>query len=127
MNEYREFWNQLLLGGDGLGPSSLERYWYGLAVFVAIGLAVGVASTRLPVITSLVTLAIVGCYVAALGPFVVWTISCTSCGASFSYDTARSGELLALNMSWGGFLAMGAAAVWLGVLLSRGLGRFLPI
>jgi hypothetical protein len=68
--------------------------------------------------------AIVGCYVAALAPFVVWTVSCTGCGASFSYDSARSGELLVLHMAWGGFLAMGAAALWLGVLLSRGLQRW---
>jgi hypothetical protein len=127
MNAYREFWNELLFGTEGLGVESNERYWYAVLVFVAVGLAIGLTSRRLPLVAPIATLAIVGHYLAALVPFMVWTLSCSDCGASFSYDTARSGELLFLHMLWGGFFAMGAAAIWLGVLVSRSLGRLFPI
>ena len=45
MNGYREFWNTVIFGNDGIGPMSLERYWATLAVFAVICLALGAVST----------------------------------------------------------------------------------
>lgn len=120
MDSYREFWNNLILGSDYLYPSSLGRYWAGVAIFAVICLAIGLASSRVRVLPAIATLAIVALYLIALVPFAIWTASCTGCGASFSYDTARSNELYLLHTTWGGFFAMGIAAIWIGVLLSRG-------
>jgi hypothetical protein len=56
---------------------------------------------------------------------MIWAASCTGCGASFSYDSARSGEVYYLHTTWGGVFTMGAAALWLGVLLSRGVNAMM--
>lgn len=120
MNGYREFWNNLIFGSDYVAPSSLERYWIGVFVFAALCLVIGIASRRMRLLAPGATLIIVAAYLAALVPFMVWTASCSGCGASFSYDTARSYELYYLHTTWSGFFAMGVASLWLGVLLSRG-------
>jgi len=121
MNNYREFWNNLIYFNEGLGPLSLERYWATLAVFAVICLALGAVSTgRLRLVAPAATLVIVAAYVAALVPFMVWSASCTGCGASVSYDTARSGEMYYLHTTWGAVFTTGVAALWLGVLLSQG-------
>ena len=122
MNGYREFWNRLIYFNDGVGPQSLERYWATLAVFAVICLAIGLASTgRLRFVAPAATAAIVVAYVAAFVPFMVWATSCTGCGASFSYDSARSFEVYYLQTLWGALFATGAAMIWLGVLLNRGV------
>jgi len=126
MNGYREFWNRLIYFNEGVGPQSLERYWSTLAVFALVCLALGLASSgRLRFLAPAATAVIVIAYIAAFVPFMVWTASCTSCGASSSYDSARSGELYILHLYWGGVFTMGAACLWLGVLLNRGVALLL--
>jgi hypothetical protein len=120
MNGYREFWNNLIFGSKYLFDFSLERYWTTTIVFFALCLLIGIASMRLRLLAVAATSVIFIAYAVALVPFMVWSASCTGCGASFSYDTARSYELEALHMLWGGFFATGIAAIWLGVLLSQG-------
>lgn len=124
MDSYRQFWNNLILGSDEFFPSSLERYWSAVIVLALIGLMIGVASVRMRVLAPAATAAIFALYAIALVPFMVWTAQCTGCGASFSYDSARSYELYTLHTVWGGFFAMGIAAIWLGVLISRGASAF---
>ena len=126
MNGYREFWNRLIYFNEGVGPQSLERYWATLAVFALICLAIGlVSSGRLRFVAPAATAAIVVAYIAAFVPFMVWAASCAGCGASFSYDTARSGEVYYLHSLWGAVFATGAATIWLGVLVNRGVALVL--
>lgn len=126
MDGYRQFWNNLIYFNNELGPASLERYWITLAVFAVICLALGAASTgRLRLVAPAATLVIVAAYVVAIVPFMVWAASCTGCGASISYDTARSGELYYLYTNWGAVFTTGVATLWIGVLLSRGVGAMI--
>lgn len=124
MEAYAEFWNNLIVGSDYPYPDSLGRYWAGLAVFAAICLIIGLVSSRVRAVPVVATVVVVALYFIALGPFMVWTASCTGCGGALSYDTARSAELYLLHTTWGGFFAMGVAAVWIGVLLSLGISSF---
>jgi hypothetical protein len=121
MDSYAEFWNSVFYGnGSGFpGPDSLEEYWARLLILVSVCFVAGIATVRWGLVASLVTVVLVGVYVAAVVPFMVWTASCTGCGAAFSYDTARSFELMIINAYWGGLLGMGLAALWLGVWVSR--------
>ena len=126
MDGYRQFWNNLIYFNDELGPASLERYWATLAVFAVICLALGALSTgRLRLVAPAATIVIVAAYIAAVVPFMVWAASCTGCGASISYDTARSGELYILHNYWGAVFTTGVATLWVGVLLSRGVGALI--
>jgi len=121
MNGYREFWNTLIFGNDGIGPVSMERYWLTMGLLAAIFLAVGVVSTgRLRLVAPTATIVLAGAYVISMVPFMVWTAQCTGCGASYSYDAGRSGELLYIHIYWSGVFATGVAALWIGVLLSQG-------
>jgi len=123
MAGYREFWNNLIYFNDGIGPQSLERYWATLAVFAVICFALGAVSAgRLRLVAPAATLVIAAAYIAAVVPFMVWAASCTGCGASISYDTARSGELYYLHIQWGSVFSTGVATLWIGALLSRGAG-----
>jgi hypothetical protein len=125
MNGYREFWNTVIFGNDGIGPISLERYWLTMGLLAAIFLAVGIASMRLRLVAPAVTIVMVAAYVISLVPFIVWTASCTGCGASYSYDAARSGELVFIHIYWSAVFATGVAALWIGVLLSQGVKAIL--
>ena len=121
MDAYREFWNKVLYGpgADGFGPSSIDNFWIGLGVFVALCLLIAAASERyqyLPVVSSLL---IFGIYLVAFGPFAVWTLSCPSCGGSSGIP--RSTELPYLQMFWGGYLGTGVAVLWLAVFGLRGV------
>jgi hypothetical protein len=119
MNGYREFWNNLIYDNPYLFPSSLERYWTTIIVFTAICFLVGVASLRFRIAAPVTTIVLFLAYVAALVPFMIWTASCSACGASFEGELIRSGELYYLHLSWGGFFGMGIASLWVGVVLSR--------
>lgn len=125
MNGYREFWNYLIFGNDGTSPESLERYWYTMALVAAIFFAIGIASGRLRFLAPAATAVLVAAYVIALVPFMVWTASCSSCGASFGGDEARSGELPYIHTFWGGVFTMGVAALWTGFLLSTGIAAMI--
>jgi len=125
MNGYREFWNTIIFGNDGIGPMSLERYWLTMGLLAAIFLAAGVASSRLRFLAPIATLMMVAAYIISLVPFMVWSASCTGCGASFSYDTARSGELVLIHIYWSAVFATGVATLWLGVLLAQGVNAIL--
>lgn len=126
MDGYRQFWNQLIYFNDEVGPQSLERYWASLAVFAVICLALGAVSTgRLRLVAPAATVVIVAAYAIAFVPFMFWAASCTGCGASFSYDSSRSGEVYYLHTTWGSVFTMGVAALWLGVLLSRGVNAMM--
>ena len=120
MDSYREFWSNLIIGNDSFFPTKPERFWEALAVFALICLVVGILSLRARLLAPGATLAIFALYVTAIVPFMFWTAQCPGCGASFSYDSARSFELVLIQMAWGGFFATGAAALWIGVLLGRG-------
>ena len=120
MDGYRQFWNEVIWGNDGLGPGDLEGYWYRLAIFAALLFVVGLASARVRASPVAVTVLFLGLYTAAVVPFMVWTASCTGCGASFSADAARSAELHLVELLWGGFLAKGLAVFWVGTLVARG-------
>ena len=121
MNGYREFWNTVIFGNEGIGPISLERYWLTMGLLAAIFLAVGIASARLRFLAPTVTIVMVAAYIISLVPFMVWTASCTGCGASFSYDAGRSGELVLIHIYWSAVFATGVATLWTGVLLSQGV------
>jgi hypothetical protein len=120
MDGYRQFWNELVFGNEGIGPAGdLERYWIGVGVLALVCFLIGLASARGWALPALVTALFAGLYVAAVVPFMVWAASCTGCGASFSYDTARSYELILIERLYGGFFAKGIAALWSGALISR--------
>jgi hypothetical protein len=119
MDGYRAIWNQLIFGNDGLGGGDIDRYWIAVAVVAGLAFAAGLASRRYAALAPIVTAIFFTLYVAAVVPFMVWTAACPSCGASFSYDSARSGELVFIELAYGGFFAKGAGAVWLGALAAR--------
>jgi hypothetical protein len=126
VRSYAEFWNEVFYGADraAVGPDSLEAYWTRLVILVAVCLVLGLASSRWRVVASVATVTLIAVYVASVVPYLLWAASCPGCGASFSYDTARSFEAMIHNVYWGGLLGMGMAALWLGVWLS-GLRPFL--
>ena len=118
MNGYREFWNQLYFGSkDGFaGTYDVTEYWLRFALVVVVCLLIGVASVRFSRAPAIATAVLVGLWVISVGPFLLWAAACGGCSSSSSYDSARSYEAMVINQAWGGLLATGIAAVWIGVL-----------
>lgn len=123
MNGYREFWNQLFFGSDQgfAGTYDITEYWLRVAVVVSFGLLIGIAGQRFARLPLAATAACVAVWAIAVGPFLVWAAACGGCGSASSYDSARSFEAMLINQWWGGLLAMGVAAVWTGVALTKRL------
>lgn len=120
MSSYREFWNELIYGSDRwVGTSyGFGHFWTALVVLVAVCFILGVASRWRSTLPWFVTLFFFLIYLVSVGPFILWTLSCTSCDASFSSDEGRSLEIVLIQNFWGGFYATGVAVLWLGVLAS---------
>jgi hypothetical protein len=81
---------------------------------VALCVLAGVAARRFPSLPGALTGLGLALYALGVGPFLVWAASCGRCGASVSYDTARSYEALLIHSWWGGLLATAVAATWIG-------------
>ncbi len=118
MNGYREFWNQIYFGSkDGFaGTYDVTEYWLRFALVVAVCLLIGVASVRFSRAPVIATAVLVGLWVISVGPFLLWAAACPGCGSASSYDSARSYEAMIINQAWGGLLATGIAAAWIGAL-----------
>lgn len=123
MDGYREFWNQFFYGTNdvAVGADDIRAYWLRLALIVGVCFLIGASSLRLRWAPWALTSLLVLLYVASVGPFVVWSARCGGCGASMSYDSARSYEAMIINQWWGGLLGMAVTAVWLGVVAVRPL------
>jgi hypothetical protein len=123
---YREFWNQFYYGTTnvGVGSDDVQSYWVRIALIAGVSFLIGAGAFRVLWAPWALTLLLVLLYAASVGPFMVWSARCGGCGASFSYDSARSYEAMIINQWWGGLLAMSVAAAWLGVASGqRILGR----
>jgi hypothetical protein len=118
MSDYREFWSQLIYGSDTIVPDSVERYWISVGIFAGVCLLIGIISVRWRIVPVIVTAIIFGAYLIAVLPFAFWTLSCTGCTSATFTDSTRSVELYFIHLAWGGFFAMGIAALWIGFLLS---------
>jgi hypothetical protein len=118
MSDYREFWSQLIFGADTIVPDSVERYWISVGIFAGVCFLIGIVSVRWRIVPIIVTAIIFGAYLVAVLPFAFWTLSCTSCTSATFTDSTRSVELYFIHLAWGGFFAMGIAALWIGFLLS---------
>ena len=123
MDGYREFWNQVFYGTDSVpvGADDIQAYWLRLALIVGVCFLIGAGSFRLRWAPLALTSLLVLLYAVSVTPFMVWSARCGGCGASFSYDTARSYEAMIINQWWGGLLGMAVAAVWLGAAAGRRL------
>jgi hypothetical protein len=92
----------------------VSDYWIRLLLVVAVCLLAGVASKRFTWLVPALTVAALALYALSVGPFLLWAASCGGCGASYSYDSARSYEAMLINVWWGSLLATIIAATWLG-------------
>jgi len=114
LDGYRQFWNNIFYGNDFVGSFDVSEYWIRLLLVVAVSLLAGVAAKRFVWLPPAFTVAALAIYALSVGPFVLWAASCGGCGASFSYDTARSYEAMLINVWWGSLLATVIASTWLG-------------
>lgn len=124
MDGYREFWNRIFYGDPSfVGTFDIQTYWLRLALILGAFFIVGLAATRLRWLPLCMTALLVAVYVVSAAPFMIWAARCASCGASFSYDTARSYEAMLVNQWWGGLIGMVIAAMWIGAAAGRQLPR----
>ena len=93
-----------------------------MLLVVAVCLLAGVAARRFAWLPAALTGLGLLLYALAVGPFLLWAASCGKCGASISYDSARSYEAILIHAWWGGLLATGVAVTWIGALVEK---RFL--
>jgi hypothetical protein len=120
---YRQFWNRIFYGTDdvAVGVLDVSDYWIRLLLVIAVCVLAGIASRRFSWLAGGLTAIALGLYALSAGPFLLWAASCGGCGASFSYDSARSYEAMLINVWWGSLLATAIAATWLGVWAQRRL------
>jgi hypothetical protein len=117
---YREFWNRVFYGDPTfVGTFDIQTYWLRLALIVAVFFVAGLAASRLRWLPIAMTTFLVAVYVVSVAPFMIWSARCAGCGASFSYDTARSYEAMLVNQWWGGLIGMAIAAMWMGATTTR--------
>jgi len=123
MDGYREFWNRIFFGeSEFVGTSDIQSYWLRISLVVGVFALAGIASARARWLPAIVSVFLIAVYVVSVGPFMFWAGRCGGCGASFSYDSARSYEAVLIRQWWGGLIAMAIAATWVGALAGRRLG-----